>query len=170
MQDLSLPERGPLGTPEDRFKRRASIAVLAAAGGVAGVGGEVADASAVLQFLDHLVHQFSGERIAPQLQLDQDGGLWLSVALSANTIVPFDTLSSGQKEIISTLFLIWEATRDCPSVVLIDEPELHLHQEWHDDIMRALFRLNLPNQYIIATHSQRIAESVPPGRVMWLET
>ncbi len=72
----------------------------------------------------------------------------------------FDGLSSGQKEIISTLFLIWHKTRNNPSVVLIDEPELHLNPEWQINFVRQLGKIAPHNQYIIATHSEEIFGSV----------
>lgn len=77
---------------------------------------------------------------------------------------PFDGLSSGQKEIISTLFLIWYHSQDTPAVVLIDEPELHLNAEWHCDFVYQAHSLAPQNQYIIATHSEDIFESVSKER------
>lgn len=71
-----------------------------------------------------------------------------------------DGLSSGQKEIISTLFLIWNATYGKPSTVLIDEPELHLNEQWHAGFVRKLVELAPANQYILATHAKAIMESV----------
>jgi predicted ATP-dependent endonuclease of OLD family len=72
----------------------------------------------------------------------------------------FDGLSSGQKEIISTLFLIWYHTRNNPSVVFIDEPELHLNAQWHRSFINKLMNLAPHNQYIVATHSADIMDSV----------
>jgi len=72
----------------------------------------------------------------------------------------FDALSSGQKEIVSTLFLIWRHSEGNPAIVLIDEPELHLNAEWHADFVRQLHRLAPRNQYILATHSEYIFNSV----------
>lgn len=72
----------------------------------------------------------------------------------------FDGLSSGQKEIISTLFLIWYHTVDRPSVIFIDEPELHLNAEWHRIFVRSLESIAPKNQYILATHSEDIMDSV----------
>ena len=71
-----------------------------------------------------------------------------------------DGLSSGQKEVISTLFLIWNATYKNPSVVLIDEPELHLNIQWHAGFVRKLLELAPDNQYVLATHSEDIMASV----------
>lgn len=72
----------------------------------------------------------------------------------------FDGLSSGQKEIIATLFLIWKHTQTYSSIVLIDEPELHLNTEWQGDFVRQLHKLAPNNQYILATHSEEIFRSV----------
>lgn len=72
----------------------------------------------------------------------------------------FDGLSSGQKEIISTLFLIWHHTKNFPSVVFIDEPELHLNGQWHRSFVKNLVNLAPKNQYIIATHSVDVMSSV----------
>lgn len=76
----------------------------------------------------------------------------------------FDALSSGQKEMISTLFLIWQHTRNQPSLVLIDEPELHLNAEWQTKFIRLLFKLAPWNQYILATHSEYVFRSVQEDR------
>jgi len=76
----------------------------------------------------------------------------------------FDGLSSGQKEIISTLFLIWYHTKDSPSVIFIDEPELHLNAQWHSSFVRRLVGLAPQNQYIMATHSEDIMDSVKEDR------
>ena len=72
----------------------------------------------------------------------------------------FDGLSSGQKEIIATLFLIWKNTQTHSGLVLIDEPELHLNPEWQGDFVRQLHKLAPSNQYILATHSEEIFRSV----------
>ncbi|MGN7610675.1 AAA family ATPase [Magnetococcales bacterium HHB-1] len=81
----------------------------------------------------------------------------------------FDSLSSGQKEIISTLFMIWYHTRNTPSIVLIDEAELHLNNAWHWDFVRQVYKLAPNNQYIITTHSADIFESVRANQRILLE-
>ena len=76
----------------------------------------------------------------------------------------FDGLSSGQKQIISTLFLVWYHTQDRPSVVLVDEPELHLNAQWHRSFVSKLFELAPSNQYVVATHSADVMDSVEEDR------
>ncbi|ARN57136.1 AAA family ATPase [Sedimentisphaera salicampi] len=80
----------------------------------------------------------------------------------------FDGLSSGQKEIISTLFLIWQNTIEREKVVFIDEPELHLNAQWHRNFINSLIELAPNNQYIIATHSETIIDSVGKDRCLIL--
>jgi hypothetical protein len=75
-----------------------------------------------------------------------------------------DGLSSGPKEIVSTLFMIWQQTYGRPSIVLIDEPEMHLNAQWHRVFVEELHRVAPRNQYILATHSELVAESVPSHR------
>ena len=89
---------------------------------------------------------------------------------NGNCSYPFDGLSSGQKEIISTLFMIWYHTRNNPRVVLIDEPELHLNAQWHRSFINTLCKIAPNNQYIIATHSEEIMDSVDANRRILLQT
>jgi predicted ATP-dependent endonuclease of OLD family len=76
----------------------------------------------------------------------------------------FDVLSSGQKEIISTLFLLWHNLNNRPGIILIDEPELHLNLELHRRFIRQLYELAPHSQYIITTHSEGIFSSVDAER------
>ncbi len=77
-----------------------------------------------------------------------------------NETFNIDGLSSGQKEIISTIFLIWYSTLNNPCVVFIDEPELHLNAEWHRKLIRHIIKMAPDNQYVIATHSKYIMGAV----------
>ncbi|MDI9349708.1 MAG: AAA family ATPase [Candidatus Symbiobacter sp.] len=80
-----------------------------------------------------------------------------------------DGLSSGQKEIISTLYLIYSTSLQKPKVVLLDEPELHLNAEWHSVMIGQLKNLAFNNQYIFATHSKQLMEAVEPYQRIRLE-
>lgn len=82
---------------------------------------------------------------------------------------PIDGLSSGQKEIISTLYMIWEATLGNPCVVMIDEPEMHLNAGWHMGYITELTHIAPHNQYIIATHSKTFMSSVEPEQRLHIE-
>jgi predicted ATP-dependent endonuclease of OLD family len=86
------------------------------------------------------------------------------VPINGEKSFSFDGLSSGQKEIISTLFLIWLHTKNNPSIVFIDEPELHLNAQWHRSFVNKLISLAPNNQYILATHSEDVMSSVDKDR------
>jgi predicted ATPase len=129
-------------------------------------------AGEVLAKLNQLVERFAGGTIG-KLRPSQDNTVDFRIYPSNNNenknSYSFDGLSSGQKEIISTLFLIWHHSQNKPSIVLIDEPELHLNAEWHRDFIRQVFDLAPQNQYIIATHSEDIFSSVSDDRRALLE-
>lgn len=62
--------------------------------------------------------------------------------------------SSGEKELLTYLFAIYALNiRD--AVILVDEPELHLHPKWQKILLRLFVDLSRDtgNQFILATHS-----------------
>ena len=127
-------------------------------------GGDATEAEKVFDQLDLLVRTYGNGRLG-RLAAGSDGALDLRIEpLKGGPSVSFDGLSSGQKEVITTFFLIWYATRDCPSLVLVDEPELHLNAEWQRPWVRTLTELAPWNQYILATHSEEVFASVPSAR------
>jgi ABC-type cobalamin/Fe3+-siderophores transport system ATPase subunit len=67
----------------------------------------------------------------------------------------FDTLSSGEKEVLSVTFdLILRNPSDC--IILFDEPELHLHPELSFRLLKTLQTVGARNQFILCTHSPDI--------------
>ncbi len=121
-------------------------------------------AGSQIEQLNRLLSTFAGGRV-DKLRTVADDRLDIRITTSNGTSFSFDNLSSGQKEIISTLFLIWNDTALNPqSLVLIDEPELHLNAEWQREFIYQLHALAPQNQYILATHSEDIFASVSPAR------
>jgi AAA domain, putative AbiEii toxin, Type IV TA system len=122
------------------------------------------ESESVLSQLNNLIERYCGGRIENLRPLpDNKVDIRIKLNNSENSF-SFDGLSSGQKEMIATLFLIWKNTHDQPSIVLIDEPELHLNAEWHGDFVEQLRKLAPRNQYILATHSEEIFRSVDESR------
>lgn len=154
-----VPRR--LSAPLSTFKVILVQALMARSGLFEGL--ETSSGSdGVLSTLNSLIQDFAGGKV-DKLRPGPDGTLELRVVPidGKSDSFSFDGLSSGQKEIISTLFLIWYSTRSTPSVVLIDEPELHLNAEWQRVFVQTLTVLAPKNQYILATHSEEIFGSVP---------
>ena len=120
--------------------------------------------SDTIKTLNQLVETYAGGTIS-KLRPAADNTIDFRVnPVNGGASFTFDGLSSGQKEMISTLFLIYYHTRNRPSVVLIDEPELHLNAQWHRKVVRNLIDIAPQNQYIIATHSEDVMDSVSEER------
>ncbi len=117
-----------------------------------------------LDNLNELVSAYAGGTIR-KLRPSADNTVDIRISINdGEGSMTFDGLSSGQKEIISTLFLIWYHTKDKPSVVFIDEPELHLNAQWHRRFVKRLMKMAPNNQYIMATHSEDVMDSVDEDR------
>jgi energy-coupling factor transporter ATP-binding protein EcfA2 len=127
----------------------------------------VSDDSIVAE-LNTLLTRYAGGKV-DKLGASADNGLDLRITPKGRgKSYSFDGLSSGQKEIIATMFLIWFTTRNQPSLVLIDEPELHLNPEWQRTFVHDLTTLAPKNQYLFATHAEEIFGSVPAERRLML--
>lgn len=118
------------------------------------------EANAIVHQLNGLITEYAHGELAKLRDFEQRAVELRISPINSESSYPFDGLSSGQKEIISTLFLIWKYTHKQPGIVLIDEPELHLNPEWHRSFIRQLAKLQPLNQYIIATHSEHVFDSV----------
>ena len=128
------------------------------------------ESTKVLETLNELMSRYASGTIE-KLRPSPDNTIEFRVTpTNGGASFTFDGLSSGQKEIISTLFLIWKYTDSYPGIVLIDEPELHLNAEWHRRFIHNLYQLAPNNQYIIATHSEDIFASVESDRRILLSS
>ena len=122
----------------------------------------------IVSELNALLIRYAGGKVE-KLGASADNGLDLRISPTGRgKSYSFDGLSSGQKEIIATMFLIWFTTLNQPSLVLIDEPELHLNPEWQRSFVHDLTTLAPNNQYIFATHAAEIFGSVPAERRLML--
>lgn len=76
-------------------------------------------------------------------------------AISKDRRLALTDLSSGEKQvyIILSEALVQEGKR---AIYLADEPELSLHVEWQQSLVKNIFRLNSQCQVIFATHSPDI--------------
>ncbi len=121
------------------------------------------DSEATVEFLNSLLRRYAGGSIE-KLRPLPDNSLDFRITTGDGASFAFDGLSSGQKEIVSTLFLIWRHSQQAPCIVLIDEPELHLNAEWHADFVERLHEYGPTNQYVLATHSEQIFGCVDENR------
>lgn len=85
-----------------------------------------------------------------------------------STIVPLDRLSSGQMALLSLAYpFVFGPPLD---IALMDEPEQHLHPTFQRALLPALRELSPRTQFIVATHSPYVLDSVPSYERVLLAT
>ncbi|MDP3607970.1 MAG: AAA family ATPase [Methylophilus sp.] len=98
--------------------------------------------------LNELGYQWSLETINPlkntyNIRLNKHGTTFL-----------VNNASSGEKELLTYLFAIFALNvRD--ALIIVDEPELHLHPKWQKTLLQLFIKLSKStnNQFLFATHS-----------------
>lgn len=69
---------------------------------------------------------------------------------------PLHMAASGEQVIIEYLARLTYPSPMNHSIVLIDEPEMHLHPAWIRQLYLALPKIGVGNQYIVTTHSAEL--------------
>lgn len=67
-------------------------------------------------------------------------------------------LSSGEKQV---LLLLIDALRVGPNTLLVDEPELSMHVDWQQSLIKSMRELNSDAQLVMATHSPEVMADIP---------
>ncbi len=82
----------------------------------------------------------------------------LLITTELNKLLPLTQLSSGEKQI---LIILGEAVlqNKTPWVYIADEPELSLHVEWQEKLIKSIRGLNPNAQILFATHSPDIVST-----------
>jgi predicted ATPase len=96
----------------------------------------------------------------PHVQVEGDNGQQFGL----------DELSSGEKQILLILAEIQRRIRR-GSLLLIDEPEIHLHPAWQAHLIEALTDMcrQYDAQMIITTHSEEVARAVYEHELILLD-
>lgn len=103
---------------------------------------------------------YPGQRFTVEpVSEDPNAGFDVFLTAAGCPRLSVDVLSSGQLEIFSFAggLLVDIAP---PGLIVIDEPELHLDPQWHRHLVRALMYLRPECQFLLATHSPEIYDSV----------
>ena len=82
--------------------------------------------------------------------------------------ITLDLLSAGEKHLLYMLLTVF-LMDEKPYVLLLDEPELSLHIEWQEKLIKALRELNGNCQLILTTHSPSIFASGWESRLTYME-
>lgn len=97
------------------------------------------------------------------------------------TWIPFEGLSNGYCDVIKIVadiatrmcilnsYLTEETLRRTPGVVIIDELDLSLHPGWQREIVNKLTGIFPKVQFICASHSPFIVQSLQNGQLMSME-
>ena len=81
---------------------------------------------------------------------DPNGAPYLK---DGDTYYPLQMAASGEQVIIEYITRLTYPSPLNHSLILIDEPEVHLHPSWVRQLYRALPQIGEDNQYIVTTHS-----------------
>ena len=93
--------------------------------------------------------------------------LSIKVRLPNGIILPFQDLSSGEKEVFFILsFFLRNDISD--SIIIIDEPELHLHPEFARKLLQTMRAIKPKNQIWCATHSAELIDEAGRERTFYL--
>ncbi len=88
--------------------------------------------------------------------------------LSNDTIIKYDDLSTGTKNLLST-FIPLKIYKPKDSMILIDEPEISFYPDIQIQLTELYTEIGINNQLIIATHSPLIASSFEPWEIIELK-
>jgi len=88
--------------------------------------------------------------------------------LSNNSIIEYDDLSTGTKNLLST-FIPLKSHKPQDSIILIDEPEMSFYPNIQRELTDLYMKVGENNQLIMATHSPLIASSFEPWEVVELK-
>ena len=119
-----------------------------------------------------------GEEIIFSTKYEDD---MIALRTADGTILPFQMLSDGYQNVIKIIldiatrmcilnpYLKGEALKKTPGIVLVDEIDLSLHPTWQKRIMRILKEQFPRVQFICATHSPFIIQSLEEGELITLD-
>lgn len=95
---------------------------------------------------------------APRIGVESLGGF-----------VDIDTLSSGQRELFLTYVSVMSLNLT-DSIILFDEPDLHLHATLQRKVLQHLLKLSKTNQLLIATHALEMISEAPEKNIYHLSS
>ncbi|WP_455721993.1 AAA family ATPase [Agathobacter sp.] len=119
-----------------------------------------------------------GEEIISSTKYEDD---MIALKTADGAIIPFQMLSDGYRNVIKIIldiatrmcilnpYLKGEALKKTPGIVLIDEIDLSLHPTWQRRIIGILKEVFPKIQFICATHSPFIIQSLEEGELITLD-
>ena len=109
---------------------------------------------AVREYIDAVNNFLEGKQLVTATS-DVESTPRLQIRHGDNRLSPFDTLSSGERQIAGLVYSASHVAKG--NVILVDEPELSLHIDWQRKIIHAMMQQFPSKQLIVCTHSPIIA-------------
>ena len=106
----------------------------------------------------------SGKHIA----IERDTNMLVFKEGSDEETISLAMLSAGEKQLLLMLLTVF-LMDERPAVLLMDEPEVSLHIEWQERLIKSLRKLNSNCQLIVTTHSPSIFASGWEDRITYIE-
>lgn len=126
---------------------------------IEGVLGDIDEAFKPQRALQSLIAElYSGNK---ELRFDSRG---IQVMINEG-VVPLESLSSGEKQLLQVLL---ETLASGSNTILIDEPELSMHVDWQNRLVRSMQTVNPDCQLLLATHSPEVMADVSDNRIFEL--
>lgn len=86
---------------------------------------------------------------------------FLAHTTRSNIFLPLNKIGSGFEMMFSLIYLLESIKKEESEVViLIDEPELHLHPHLQEEFIKILFELSAKSQVFITTHSPLLLKQI----------
>ncbi len=122
----------------------------------------------VFERIDEIAHplkrfcEYISSYLKPSKRADfSEQTFTISIFNVDHAVVDLDSLSSGEKQILSLFSFLMFSPDPRGRILIIDEPELSLSVSWQKRLVRDLLSTGRPDVFICATHSPFIFESFP---------
>ena len=125
------------------------------------------------QFVDNLSYILSNKEDAIELHTNSnirtDIEVHYDISLNTRDIAKNLTLlGSGTLQIIEILLSLYEKPRDL-NLILLDEPDSHIHRDIQKRLMKVLMNFSENLQIFISTHNESLIRSSKPEQIFHLE-
>ena len=131
------------------------------------------DAVSYPQFIESLSYILSNKEESIELHTNsnirKDMEVHYDISLNARDIAKNLTLlGSGTLQIIEILLSLYENSKDL-NLILLDEPDSHIHRDIQKRLMKVLMNFSENLQIFISTHNESLIRSSKPEQIFHLE-
>ena len=127
------------------------------------------EASRIADRIETLFNEVNGyfNQTDKHIEIDKERNL-LTFRDESGECIGLELLSAGEKQLLYMLLTVF-LMDERPAVLLMDEPELSLHIEWQEKLIKSLRRLNPQCQMVLTTHSPSMFVSGWEDKLTYIE-